>query len=151
MLPRQEISQDDSFQTLCLPATLESVAPLSKFIVDRALSAGVLQKRLFELELVLEELLTNAAIHAYRQEDRADSWIKVGIDCTRPDRLQIRVDDAGAPFDIMAHPTPEVTSALEDRQVGGLGVHLVRQIAVNARYEIMGGNVNRFSFELPAT
>ena len=56
MLPRQEISQDDSFQTLCLPATLESVAPLSKFIVDRALSAGVLQKRLFELELVLAEL-----------------------------------------------------------------------------------------------
>jgi anti-sigma regulatory factor (Ser/Thr protein kinase) len=151
MLPRQGISQEDSFETLCLPATLESVAPLSQFIVERALSAGAPQNRLFELELILEELLTNAANHAYQREDRADAWVKVGIDCSRPERLQIRVENAGEPFDILGHPAPDVASPLENREVGGLGVHLVREIAVNARHEIMRGDVNRFSFELPAT
>ena len=42
--------------------------------------------------------------------------------------------DDGAPFDPLAHPSPDLEADLEDRDIGGLGVHLVRTLADEITY-----------------
>lgn len=86
----------------------------------------------FRANLVLEELLVN--IIKYGQSD----GIK-GFDITltsEPDRLTIEVVDEGKPFDpVKDAPPPVLTGSLEDRPVGGLGLHLVRSLVDELSYK----------------
>ena len=52
--------------------------------------------------------------------------------------LEITVSDTGLPFDPTAKPDADTTLSVEDREVGGLGIHLARQMADRIRYERRG-------------
>ena len=86
----------------------------------------------FRANLVLEELLVN--IIKYGQSDGVN-----GFDITltsEPDRLTIEVVDEGKPFDpVKDAPAPVLTGSLEDRPVGGLGLHLVRSLVDELSYK----------------
>ena len=86
----------------------------------------------FRANLVLEELLVN--IIKYGQSDGIN-----GFDITltsEPDRLTIEVVDEGKPFDpVKDAPPPVLTGSLEDRPVGGLGLHLVRSLVDELSYK----------------
>ena len=86
----------------------------------------------FRANLVLEELLVN--IIKYGQSDGVN-----GSDITltsEPDRLTIEVVDEGKPFDpVKDAPAPVLTGSLEDRPVGGLGLHLVRSLVDELSYK----------------
>ena len=86
----------------------------------------------FRANLVLEELLVN--IIKYGQSDGIN-----GFDITltsEPDRLTIEVVDEGKPFDpVKDAPAPVLTGSLEDRPVGGLGLHLVRSLVDELSYK----------------
>ncbi len=86
----------------------------------------------FRANLVLEELLVN--IIKYGQSDGINSF---DITLTsEPDRLTIEVVDEGKPFDPMKDaPPPVLTGSLEDRPVGGLGLHLVRSLVDELSYK----------------
>ena len=90
----------------------------------------------FRANLVLEELLVN--IINYGQSDSAND-----LDITltsEPDRLRIEVVDEGRPFDpVKDAPPPVLTGTLEDRPVGGLGLHLVRSLVDEIRYRRENG------------
>ena len=90
----------------------------------------------FRTNLILEELVVN--IISYGQEDGIDDF-----DITlrsEPDRLTIEVVDGGRPFDpVKDAPAPVLTGSLEDRPVGGLGLHLVRSMVDEIRYKRTDG------------
>ena len=86
----------------------------------------------FRANLVLEELLVNIVKHGQG----------TGIDdfditlTSEPDRLTIEVVDEGQPFDpVKDAPAPVLTGSLEDRPVGGLGLHLVRSLFDELSYK----------------
>lgn len=60
-------------------------------------------------------------------------------------RVALEVVDDGRPFDLTAAPAPDTTLSLEERDVGGLGVHLVRELMDDVRYA-REGETNRLSF-----
>ena len=107
-------------------------AELARFCRDHALGDNVE----FDLNLVLEELFTNSIRHggcegvpgAVRVDLRAE-----------PGGVFIEYADRGAPFHPDEAPVPNLDASLEERQGGGLGIHLVRQIVRDLRYERADG------------
>ena len=98
---------------------------------------------IFPLRLVLEELLTNIIKYGYDDNGHHE----IGIDMKPEDNgVSVRISDDGHPFNPLtqAHKT-EIADALEDQKVGGLGIHLVKQMAKNLNYHRQG-NKNIFEF-----
>jgi anti-sigma regulatory factor (Ser/Thr protein kinase) len=106
-------------------------------------SAGVDARAVHDVSLVLEELLTNVLQHSGASGRPASIALTV-----EPDRVSGEIGDWGKPFDPRDAPPPDLTASLEDRRIGGLGVHLVRRLttALNYRRE---SNQNWTTFCVP--
>lgn len=84
-----------------------------------------------KLGLMLDELLTNVAMHGYGNQGGP---VSVQVDLLAPDSVQVVLRDQGPAFDPTDMPEPDLELALEDRKVGGLGVHFVRRLAQRFSY-----------------
>ena len=97
----------------------------------------------FVLTLVLEELLTNVVNHGYEGGEGAPITLRL----SHADNVVIgEVIDSGPAFDPTALPVPDINAPMEDREIGGLGVHLSRTLTRDLTYTRVGDtNVVRFS------
>lgn len=97
------------------------------------------------LNLVLEELVTNVFMHG-AGPDGATVRVRAAAD---GEKVRGEVRDDGIPFDPLSRETPEIDLALEDREIGGLGIHMVRSMASDLSYAREGEeNVMRFALEI---
>lgn len=100
-------------------------------------------KAAYVLSLVIEELVTNVVNYAYGPGD--DGPLEVSLDFS-DGHIVGKIVDAGPPFDPTAMAAPDTTAEIEDRPIGGLGVHIVRTLAESVGYAREGErNVVRFS------
>lgn len=90
----------------------------------------------FETNLALDELVTNIISYSYddelEHEIRIDMALADGV-------LTLRVQDDGQPFNPLEAAPPDLDSPAEDRPIGGLGIHLVRKVMDEVRYQRDGG------------
>ena len=88
------------------------------------------------LNLALEEAVTNVILYAYPK----GIYGPVELDALREgNSLKFVLSDSGKPFDPTARPDADINASLEDRQIGGLGIHLVRSIMDAVSYEYRDG------------
>ncbi len=88
---------------------------------------------LFRVHLVLEELVLN--IIDYGFDDGKDDHELVVVLMSEDDNLTIEITDDGIPFDPLHDAkVPDTDAPLEDRPIGGLGVHLVRTMMDEVSY-----------------
>ena len=122
--------------TIILSATLEALAQGTAFVAEQAVAAGFLPKRVMEIELAIEEMLTNICNYAYsgKTGEMEVRCMEVRCNVDEARCLQIEISDTGVPFDILSVPSPDVTSDLTTRAVGGLGLFLVRKIVDEITY-----------------
>jgi serine/threonine-protein kinase RsbW len=126
---------------LRLPATLDSVEELMDALEAYAEEAEIDMALAARLNLVAEEIAANVAMHAAGATYFA-------IDITPGEHaLGIVLEDDGPEYDPLARDDVDTEAALEERDVGGLGVHLVRKLTQDARYERRDG-LNRLSCSL---
>ena len=85
----------------------------------------------FELNLALEEHFTNVISHAYTDGD--EHWIQFHFSYSG-DSLTIRIEDDGQSFDPRAVIHPDTQCAVESRDIGGLGIHLIKKLMDDIRY-----------------
>jgi serine/threonine-protein kinase RsbW len=86
----------------------------------------------FQIDLVLDELVSNVIRHGLK--DDKEHIIDVNLWCDGQD-LVLEVEDDGVPFNPLDSPIPDINQPIEARRIGGLGIHLVRQIMDNLAYE----------------
>lgn len=89
-----------------------------------------------QVNLVLEELIVNAIDHGY--PDGRSGTIDVSIE-SNANEICIRLEDDADPFDPFLLPEPDLSLAIEDRPIGGLGIHLVRSYMDSYSYEYVNG------------
>ena len=82
--------------------------------------------------LVLDELLSNIIFYGLKESRRDPIILELDI---IDDNLQLRITDSGTPFNPFVQPDPDLDLSLEQRQVGGLGIYLVKQFMDEYRYE----------------
>lgn len=97
----------------------------------------------YALDLILEELVTNIAKHGSGTEG---ATISIALELA-DGIVHGTVKDNAAPFDPLKNPPPDTTARLDDRKIGGLGVHFVRTLVENVSYRCQAGE-NVLSFEL---
>ena len=118
------------------------VRALEQFGRDHHLPANVVQAA----DLALEEHITN--LMSYGLADNREHQIDVRFSL-RPDFI-IEVEDDGPPFNPLHLPPLDTTVPLEQRPIGGLGIHLMRQFMDGIEYHSAGGkNVLRMQKRLP--
>lgn len=89
-------------------------------------------KALFYLNLAFEELATNIAQHAVEAAKRPIR-VRCAIASGRS-AVEMRFMDDGDPFDLTAATRPDLDAPLEDREIGGLGLHIIRQAFTSLDY-----------------
>ena len=95
-------------------------------------SMGMPKKLIFEMNLALDELFTN--IISYGFEDDREHTIKIEIKVD-DNELLMRIEDDGIPFDPLIVEAPDLGCQVEDCKIGGLGIHLIRKLMDEIRYE----------------
>ena len=101
-------------------------------------------KKIFQLNLVLDELITN--IVSYGFDDGADSAIRLSV-ALGEGTINVELTDNGRPFDPVKAPLPELAGDLEERQVGGLGLKFMRAYVDLLDYR-RDGEFNRLRLQI---
>ena len=84
------------------------------------------------INLALEEIVANVMLYAYPQDKSG----QVLVESWRADgRIYFTISDSGIPFDPTTHDEADVTLSAEEREIGGLGIHLVRNLMDEIHYE----------------
>ena len=100
----------------------------------------------YAARLTLEELATNIIKYGYDDTER--HVIKVGFDPHPPARMTL--DDDGHPFNPLTDaPVPTLEGPIEDRPIGGLGLHMLRAMGLTMNYQRCGDR-NVLTVEFPA-
>jgi serine/threonine-protein kinase RsbW len=94
-------------------------------------------KTLFHLNLVCDELITNTILYGYEAEDTAKHHIEVCLTVDGSD-IELLITDDGVSFDPLSLPSADITLDLDERAIGGLGIHFVREVMDEITYERIG-------------
>ena len=89
------------------------------------------------VELGLEEVFINVVTHGLLGADPASSTVRVDLRLV-DGQLELAIEDPGPPFDPLHTGPVDTTSGMETRVMGGLGIHLVRMMLDDVRYERRG-------------
>jgi anti-sigma regulatory factor (Ser/Thr protein kinase) len=84
------------------------------------------------VELALEEAVTNVIKFAYDDEEPHEILIEVD---RGPTGIVLRVADDGRAFNPLDAPAPDFEKSIEEREPGGLGIHMLRSLAAKVEYE----------------
>jgi serine phosphatase RsbU (regulator of sigma subunit)/anti-sigma regulatory factor (Ser/Thr protein kinase) len=128
-----------------LPAELEALAPLAEAVEGFLEREKLPAKLAFQLNLVLDELLTNTINYGFAKDPRPPSERHIEVILRRDgkDLVMVLEDDAAA-FNPLDAPPPDLDKSLEERRIGGLGIHLVRKTMDELHYE-RDGRMNRLT------
>jgi serine/threonine-protein kinase RsbW len=125
-------------ETIVVSAERKQLAPLRGFIEQQARKTTASVEEIQDLVLAVDEAATNIIVHGYR-----DMGGEIEVDVEhQPGRITVFLRDQAAPFDPTTVPEPDLCLPLEERPVGGLGVHIIRQSVDEFSYAIraQGGN-----------
>ena len=123
---------------------LAAIPPLMEWIEQRCREAGIASELTFKLMLAIEEAATNVVSYAFAEVPPPHRFrVRLDID---DKRCAAELADNGRPFDPSAAPPPNLTAALEEREAGGLGIHLLRNMADRIEYRREAGE-NRLRIE----
>ena len=102
-------------------------AALLGFWAERELPAGAR----YAFELALEEFVMNVVMHGQAAADSKTIWLELDDD---PDQVRMVFEDDCAAFDPTSLDTPDTSLGVDERDIGGLGIHLVREMMDRVDY-----------------
>ena len=128
--------QEMELNTLDIEAKVENFDQVSQFINENLEAHDCPLKAMMQIEVVVEEIFTNIAKYAYGDNvGRA----KIKIDIQDQKEVEITFMDTGVPYNPLANADPDVTLSAEEREIGGLGIFMSKQMMDHMAYEYSDG------------
>ena len=110
----------------------EEITRTGRLIEAFGTAHGLSAELVFQLNLVVDEVVTNIIRYAYDDEAEHQIRIRVSRD---DDEVSVRVEDDGRAFNPLDAPKPDLKLGIDERPVGGLGVHIVRSLMDALEYQ----------------
>lgn len=111
---------------------LSELASANQTLTQFGRKHGLSDSVLHDLNLALGEILTNIISYGYTDSGEHEITVRLSIE---PGEMRVDVEDDGKPFNPLEAPEADTTKPLEERAVGGLGVHLVRKLTDGLEYQ----------------
>ena len=115
-----------------IAATTELSIAFRRWCADLALT----QSEILQVNLVVEELVTNVIVHGFRAQ--AHGWLRLRVR-HEADHLTVELCDNAPAFNPFRVPPPQFTPSVEEREIGGLGIHFVRVLTDGWSYRREAG------------
>ncbi len=116
---------------MTFPANFNFLDDIREFVAQTAREGGFNEKEIYSLQLAADEAATNIIEHAYAGISDADFDVTCDM---RGDTLTITMRDTGKPFNPSNVRQPNLKADLLERQIGGLGLYLMRKLMDEVRY-----------------
>ncbi len=121
---------------ITLPNDVQATTELGMFVDEVCENVGFDMSTTFKLNLAIEEAVVNVMSYAYPAGTKGDVDIYAEAD---DEQLKFVISDSGTPFDPTQKGEVDTTLSAEERGIGGLGIHLIRQIMDTINYERVDG------------
>ena len=122
---------------LTLEATVANIEPVTEFVNGELEALDCPLRAQMQIDVAIDELFSNIAFYAYDPET-GPATVRVEVE-EEPLSVIITFIDHGKPYDPLAREDPDITLQAESREVGGLGVFLVKKTMDEVSYEYRDG------------
>lgn len=123
---------------LVIEALTDNLGQVLAFVDERLEQYDCPMKIMMQIDIAVEEIFVNIANYAYEQDTgKATIQVKVSED---PLSVAITFIDQGVPYDPLAKADPDITLSAEERQIGGLGIFMVKKSMDDVIYEYKDGS-----------
>ena len=137
MLGFAYVGPEKETKELTLDAAVKNLEKVLAFVDTELEAMDCPMKTQLTIDVAVEEIFVNIANYAYTPETGSAT---IRLDPrTDPKRLAITFIDRGVPYDPLAKPDPDVTLSAEERQIGGLGIYMVKKSMDEMTYEYKDG------------
>lgn len=126
----------DNCEDITLPNDVKAVPQLASFIEEVAEKHGADLSTVMNINLALEEAVVNVMNYAYPKGTSGEINVNASFN---EGTLVFTLSDAGTPFDPTQSKEPDLSLEAEDRPIGGLGIHLIRQLMDSIEYRRENG------------
>ncbi len=123
-----------------LPCQTENLELIRDFVADVARKSGFNEENINKIELAVDEACTNVVKHAYDREVKCK--IKLDIQVNNQE-FTIKVKDTGKGFDPEQLEDIDMSKYMKEFRTGGLGIHLMRTLMDEVKYNIKPGKSNQ--------
>ena len=124
-------------EKLTTNATVENLAAVTEFITSTLEEKDCSMKIIMQMELVIEEIFVNVASYAYRPNVGPVTICKEISES--PQAVTITFIDSGVAYNPLEREDPDITLSAEERDIGGLGIFLVKKNVDEISYEYKDG------------
>jgi len=122
---------------LVIDATVENIEKVTEFVDGQLEQLGCPVTAQMQIDLAIDELFGNIAHYAYSPEVGA-ATVRVEV-TEQPLAVIVTFIDKGVPYDPLKGEEPDITLSAEERQVGGLGIYIVKKSMDEISYEYKDG------------
>ena len=122
-------------QVLRIPAELERLDEVTNFVGTLLDAHGCTPQVRTQLRMAMEELYVNVAHYAYPS---GDGWAEIR-GSVEDGVITLRLIDGGTPYDPLAKPDPDILLSGEEREIGGLGIYMVKNMVDKMEYVYRDG------------
>ena len=122
---------------LTIAATVENIETVTDFVNEQLEALDCPMKAQIQIDIAIDELFGNIAHYAYNP-DVGDATVRVEV-TEEPLAVVITFIDKGVPYDPLAKDDPNITLSAEEREIGGLGILMVKKTMDDITYEYKDG------------
>lgn len=119
---------------LTIDANIENIPTVTAFVDKKLEALNCPEKVQRQIAIAIDELFSNVAKYAYRDSDGGNITVRVKGE-ENPKSITISFIDNGKEFNPLDNKEPDVSLAAEDREIGGLGIYLVKKTMDDISYE----------------
>jgi serine/threonine-protein kinase RsbW len=113
---------------------------IRKFVSEVAKSSGFSESEVDKIELAVDEASANVVNHAYKVKEGKEIDVEVKVDS---EKFTVLVRDNGKGFDPASVNFPDMNNYLKTHKVGGLGIHLMKVLMDEVKFDIRPGQKNQ--------
>ena len=114
---------------LTVQANLAALSVIADFLAETL--AGCTDELTFAIQLAVDEACSNIALYGYPGREPGSITIVCIVDA---DSIRVTITDDGIPFDPLTAPPPPLDVSVEERAIGGLGIHFIRTVTDSVAY-----------------
>lgn len=122
---------------LTIAATVENIGTVTEFVNEQLEALDCPMRAQTQIDIAIDELFGNIAHYAYTP-DVGDATVRVEV-TGEPLAVIITFIDGGMPYDPLKTADPDITLSAEERQIGGLGIYMVKKSMDEITYEYKDG------------